>query len=99
LLAGGVQGAPILCFGPVDDAVECLEQFFSFLGLDERIACAVELVERLAELAAQLGEARSVRFVVRCSEFLEDGSPGCLVLGNGLPKSGRADVWAAIPFA
>jgi hypothetical protein len=44
VLAGGVEGAVILCFGIVDDGVECLEQFLSFLGLDERVACAVESV-------------------------------------------------------
>ena len=38
VLAGGVEGPAVLYFGIVDDDVECLEQFLSFLGLDERVA-------------------------------------------------------------
>jgi hypothetical protein len=56
VLAGGVECAAILGFGFGIDGVECLEQFFSFLGLDERVACAVESVKRLPEPPAQLGE-------------------------------------------
>lgn len=54
--AGGAEGAAMLCFGLVDDGVECLEQFLSFLGLDELVACAVESVKRLPEPLTQLGE-------------------------------------------
>src|SRR4051794_38742276 len=98
MLADGVEGPAILGFCIVDDGVECLEQFLSFLGLDERVARAIELVERLAEAPAQLDEPRSVGVVGGYSEFSEDGSPGCLVLDHGLPVSSRADVCAAIPF-
>src|SRR5690349_4807668 len=99
MLAGGVEGPAITLLGSVDDGVECLVQFLSFLGLDERLAGAVEVVERLAELPAQLDKPRSVCFVGGFSESFQDGAPGCLVLGNGLAVSGRADVRAAVPFA